>query len=340
LALAATAREHERHGARPTIGSRNLAIVVTAMFDAWAAYDARAVGTRLGGRLRRPAVERTLANKEKALAYAVTRVLLDLYAEDDKWIADVVRNRSAGSTPGGPPGNSMARSWPLPPVGKLCSSAAVNPAVCGTLQQVSRSQEFRVTASDNSSRSLSELTKPPKEASLSEQELDHRWADLISDDSQEAFRAVGALVRARGQAVTFLKQRLQPAEVSVAPNLEQLIADSDSNEFKVREKATKDLTNLGPVAEKALVRALAGNLSLEARRRAAGILQGLKESKGSPAPTGEPLRTLRALEVLEQVATPDAEMLLGRLSKGAADSPLTEQAQIALEHLKSLRAKR
>jgi hypothetical protein len=86
VALQATAREHERFGARPTIGSRNLAIVVTAMYDAWAAYDAKAVGTRLSGKLRRPPEERTLANKDKAIAYAVTRVLLDIYSDDAKWI--------------------------------------------------------------------------------------------------------------------------------------------------------------------------------------------------------------------------------------------------------------
>jgi hypothetical protein len=45
----------------PTINARALAIVHTAMYDAWAAYDATAVGTRLGGTLRRPAAERTLA---------------------------------------------------------------------------------------------------------------------------------------------------------------------------------------------------------------------------------------------------------------------------------------
>jgi len=91
VALQTTAREHERHGARPTIGSRNLAIVVTAMYDAWAAYDARAVGTRLGSELRRPPVERTIANKDKAIGYAVCRVLLDMYAEDAAWIKERVR---------------------------------------------------------------------------------------------------------------------------------------------------------------------------------------------------------------------------------------------------------
>jgi hypothetical protein len=91
IGLEATAREHERYGPRPTIGSRNLAIIVTAMYDAWAAYDAKAVGTRLGGKLRRPASERTLANKERAIAYATTRVLLDMYAEDATWIKERVR---------------------------------------------------------------------------------------------------------------------------------------------------------------------------------------------------------------------------------------------------------
>jgi hypothetical protein len=91
VALQATAREHERHSARPTIGSRNLGIVVTAMYDAWAPYEDKAVGTRLGSDLRRPPSERTTANKDKAIGQAVTRVLLDMYAEDAAWIKERVR---------------------------------------------------------------------------------------------------------------------------------------------------------------------------------------------------------------------------------------------------------
>jgi hypothetical protein len=34
----------------PTINARALGVVHTSMYDAWAAYDATAVGTRLGGR--------------------------------------------------------------------------------------------------------------------------------------------------------------------------------------------------------------------------------------------------------------------------------------------------
>lgn len=63
----------------PPMVARALAVVHTAIFDAWAAYDATAVGTRLGGSLRRPAAERTDANKRAALSYAAYRTLVDLF---------------------------------------------------------------------------------------------------------------------------------------------------------------------------------------------------------------------------------------------------------------------
>jgi len=82
----ASAREVDRDGARPTIISRNMVVVVTAMYDAWAAYDAKAVGTRLGGTLRRPEAERTEANKSIAIAYGTYRALLFVHPEDGAWI--------------------------------------------------------------------------------------------------------------------------------------------------------------------------------------------------------------------------------------------------------------
>jgi len=87
----ASGRSVDRIGARPTIISREMHLGVTAMYDAWAAYDDKAVGTRLGGRLRRPLAERTQANKEKAIAYAMYRALVYSYPEDAKWLAAQMR---------------------------------------------------------------------------------------------------------------------------------------------------------------------------------------------------------------------------------------------------------
>src|SRR6187431_2300210 len=65
----------------PTIVSRMITVVHTAIYDAWACYDEKAVGSRFGGFLRRPAKERTEANKRKAISFAALRACLDLFPQ-------------------------------------------------------------------------------------------------------------------------------------------------------------------------------------------------------------------------------------------------------------------
>ncbi len=88
IMLETAARDVERVGAQPTILSRQMAIPVTAMFDAWAAYDGKAVGTMCGGTLRRPAAERTTENKETAIAYAMYRSCVDQYPAFKDYLTD------------------------------------------------------------------------------------------------------------------------------------------------------------------------------------------------------------------------------------------------------------
>jgi hypothetical protein len=63
----------------PPMVARALAIVHTCAYDAWAAYDRRAVGTRLGGALRRPPREHTLGNISMAISFAAHRAAVDLF---------------------------------------------------------------------------------------------------------------------------------------------------------------------------------------------------------------------------------------------------------------------
>jgi len=86
IAEEATAQDVDRYGARPTIISRTLAIWATAMYDAWAAYDPKAVGSRLGSSLRRPTAEHTLANKKIAISYASYRSLLFAYPDSRDYL--------------------------------------------------------------------------------------------------------------------------------------------------------------------------------------------------------------------------------------------------------------
>lgn len=66
----------------PTINARILAITHTCMYDAWAAYDDKALATIPGGKLRRPARERTEQNKVTAISFAAYRCLADLFPND------------------------------------------------------------------------------------------------------------------------------------------------------------------------------------------------------------------------------------------------------------------
>jgi hypothetical protein len=83
----------------PPMVARALAIVHTCIFDAWAAYDDRAVGTRLGGAVRRPPRERTLANIQTATSFAAYRAAVDLFPGDRVSVFDPLIHR-LGYDPG------------------------------------------------------------------------------------------------------------------------------------------------------------------------------------------------------------------------------------------------
>jgi hypothetical protein len=106
-----------------------------------------------------------------------------------------------------------------------------------------------------------------------------------------------------------------------------LIADLDSNQFPVRDKATQELEKLAELAHPALKKALAGNPSLEMRQRIETLLDGWP--KWSPGK----LRTLRAITVLEQTGTPEAKQLLERLAQGVPEALLTQEAKGSCERL-------
>jgi hypothetical protein len=63
----------------PPMVARALAVAHTCVYDAWAACDRVAVGTRLGGALRRSPAERTFAGKHAATSFAAYRAAVDLF---------------------------------------------------------------------------------------------------------------------------------------------------------------------------------------------------------------------------------------------------------------------
>ena len=82
----------------PPMVARALAVVHTCVYDAWAAYDGRAFGTRFGAALRRPHRERTQANRETAISFAAYRAAVDLFPGDRLSVFDPLM-RSLGHDP-------------------------------------------------------------------------------------------------------------------------------------------------------------------------------------------------------------------------------------------------
>ncbi len=77
----------------PPMVARALAIAHTCIYDAWAAHDHRAVGTRLGGSLRRPPRERILANTKQAISFAAYRAAIDLFPGSTASVFDPLMSR-------------------------------------------------------------------------------------------------------------------------------------------------------------------------------------------------------------------------------------------------------
>lgn len=76
----------------PTVSARHLAVLHTAIYNAWAAYDDKALDTQLGAALRRPASERTPANRARAISYAAYLAAVDQFpSQTDQFKRFMVR---------------------------------------------------------------------------------------------------------------------------------------------------------------------------------------------------------------------------------------------------------
>ena len=157
-------------------------------------------------------------------------------------------------------------------------------------------------------------------------ELNQCWADLAGTDAEVAFNAIRRLIAAP-DGVAFLRDRLKPTPAADAAKLKELITKLDSPKFADRQTAAKELDAVADRAADQLRAAIAETKSAEVRRSLQGILDRLES--GTP----ETLRALRAVEVLEQIATPAARELLRTLAGGAPGATLTHAAADALKRL-------
>jgi WD40 repeat protein len=166
---------------------------------------------------------------------------------------------------------------------------------------------------------------------LSSGDLAACWSDLAGSDAARAYQTVRRLAASPTEAVPYLRTRLSPVPAADEKRLARLITDLDSDNFAMRESASKELERLGEGVAGFCRKALAGTPSREVRRCLEALLAAQGEAWRAPDPGR--LRMLRALEVLEQTGTPEALRLLVALAKGAAEARLTQEANASLRRL-------
>src|SRR5262249_10304880 len=134
----------------------------------------------------------------------------------------------------------------------------------------------------------------------------------------------------------YLRTRLQPAPAADAKQVAQWIADLDSDDFKMRAKASRELERLEDDVAGLYRKALEGKRSVEAKRRLEELVEKHVNAWVNPNP--ERLRILRALEVLELAATAEARRVLETLAQGVPEARLTAHAKASLDRLAKVAA--
>jgi hypothetical protein len=169
--------------------------------------------------------------------------------------------------------------------------------------------------------------RPPQGAAKGT--LADAWDALADAEGSVGFQAQGRFLAEPGKAVEWFAARVTPAVRPDPSRVKALIADLDNEDFATRERATADLREFLPIAAAALREVVAKSSSAEARRRAEGLL---REMASGVTPSRE-LRALRAVEVLEWIATKEARARLLELTKGAPDARLTREAAATCKRL-------
>ncbi len=150
---------------------------------------------------------------------------------------------------------------------------------------------------------------------------------LAGADAEKAGKAICALVDRPAEAVIVLRKKVKPVSIT-KEFLDKLVADLDDSKFAVREKATRELAALGPLAEAVLRKKLQAKPSVEAETRIEKLLSYLKAKLNM-----DQLREVRAVEVLERIETREARDFLRDLAQGYEGALLTIHARDALRRL-------
>jgi WD40 repeat protein len=152
------------------------------------------------------------------------------------------------------------------------------------------------------------------------------WAALSGDDAREAYRAVWALA-ADPAGPDLLRAKVSAGRVP-AGRVQKWLADLGHDRYAVRERASRELRDLGRLVEPELRAARAVVTIEEARVRLDALLARL-----TPERARAEVVQGRAVAAMELARTGAARKLLAEWAAGAPAARLTRDAKAALQRL-------
>jgi WD40 repeat protein len=161
---------------------------------------------------------------------------------------------------------------------------------------------------------------------LSDRDFEELWDELGDADAFNTYRALRHMTADPARTLALLTKHVQPVPPGDSARLEKLVADLQNASSGVRRKAMTELRKHGEAALGALTQIP----QAQRNHQSVNVLMNKLEMLHA---TPERARALKAVQVLEQIGTPEAKQLLDKLAKGAAGTKLTVAAKTALEHL-------
>jgi WD40 repeat protein len=155
------------------------------------------------------------------------------------------------------------------------------------------------------------------------------WDDLKDTAAKGVCETMGRLIRHPDSTVPFLKQRLLSRQSPSAAQFRQWLADLDSEQFAIRQKASAVLGNHARLASPLLKQALDRKPSLEMHQR----IQALLRKAESDPFTQEDIRDLRAVEILEHIGSQAALQVLQAVTEAHYDPLVATAAKAASTRL-------
>lgn len=161
------------------------------------------------------------------------------------------------------------------------------------------------------------------------------WIRLGLNESNVAWQARRELVGCADDAVVRLAARLQ-TQPDAPDAVAMWIRRLDASSAEEREAAHARLLSLGETAESQLRAASRRVNSAEARQRLNAILAAIDPEHPRELDP-EVRRFVRAISILEEVGSPEAQVVLERMARGAPGAPTGVAAEEALARLRRIR---